>query len=135
MDVDAVGAEVLGQAECFRLLAGGGLGRVAISVGALPAILPVRFVLDDGEIVFRAGSGTVLGGASRGTVVAFEADGVEDGAGTWSVLVTGLARHITDAAELARADALPLPQWSTTGSDHVVAVTAAMISGRRLVTG
>ena len=52
------------------------LGRVAITVNALPAILPVRFALDHDEIVFRASPGGVLAEATRHAVIAFEADGL-----------------------------------------------------------
>ena len=83
-------------AECLRLLAGERLGRVAITVKALPVILPVRFALDRDEIVFRAPPGGVLAEATRHAVIAFEADGSEPGGGSWSVLATGLARHLAE---------------------------------------
>lgn len=132
MELDGVGAEVLSRAECLRLLATTTLGRIAISVNALPAILPVRFALDDGEIVFRATPGTALDAATRGAIVAFEADGVEPGSGPWSVLATGGARHVAEQAELVRASRLPLRAWSSTQPDRVVAVSPQLLSGRRL---
>ena len=89
------GSEHLDREECLRLLSRARLGRVALSVGALPAILPVRFVLHRGEIVFRAHPGTVLDEGTRGAVVAFEADGDAEDDAMWSVVVTGLARHLT----------------------------------------
>ena len=46
MTLDGADPQVLAPADCLRLLAGVRLGRVAISVNALPAILPVRFTLD-----------------------------------------------------------------------------------------
>ena len=54
VDVGALTVE-----ECHRYLATPGLGRLAVSVRALPAILPVRFVLDRGEILFRVRAGSV----------------------------------------------------------------------------
>jgi hypothetical protein len=77
--------------ECRDLLRAGGIGRVGVSVGALPAIFPVHFRLVDDDIVFRAPSPqSVAPGALAGTVIAFEADDfdVPDEAG-WSVLVIG----------------------------------------------
>jgi nitroimidazol reductase NimA-like FMN-containing flavoprotein (pyridoxamine 5'-phosphate oxidase superfamily) len=91
--LDGANPEVLIPAECRRLLASGRVGRVAISVNALPAILPVQFTLDGDEIVFRAPPAGVLANATRRAVVAFETDGFEPGAGEWSVLVAGVARH------------------------------------------
>lgn len=120
--------QVLAPAECVRLLAGEQIGRVAISVNALPAILPVRFAIDRGEIVFRASPGGVLAEATRHAVVAFEADGLEPGVGSWSVLATGLARHLAehDARVLTS-----LPPWSSE-TDVVVALAPQLLSGRRL---
>lgn len=45
--------ETLEAAECHALLARGNLGRVAVSIGALPVVLPVNYALDAGAIVFR----------------------------------------------------------------------------------
>jgi nitroimidazol reductase NimA-like FMN-containing flavoprotein (pyridoxamine 5'-phosphate oxidase superfamily) len=46
------GLEVLSEEECRALLAQCEVGRVAITSGALPSILPVNFALLDGDIVF-----------------------------------------------------------------------------------
>jgi uncharacterized protein len=120
--------QVLAPAECIRLLAGEHIGRVAISVNALPAILPVRFAIDRGEIVFRASPGGVLAEATRHAVIAFEADGLEPGVGSWSVLATGVAHHLAehDARVLTS-----LPPWSSE-TDVVVALAPQLLSGRRL---
>jgi uncharacterized protein len=132
VELDGVGAEVLTREECLRLLATTGFGRVAISVNALPAILPVRFVLDGDEIIFRVTPGTVLDSGTRGTIVAFEADRMDLGTGAWSVLATGAARHVAEPAEVTRASRLPLQTWSSTPPDRVVAVFPQLLSGRRL---
>ncbi len=108
--LDGAGLEILDREECLRLLADADTGRIALTVRALPAILPVRFVLDGERIVIRTGSESTLAGATRSAVVAFEADGRDhrgdhdDGPGAeWSVVATGLARHVTDERELAHA--------------------------------
>jgi uncharacterized protein len=132
MEIDRAGLEVLSVDECLRLLARSEWGRVAVTVGALPAILPVRFLLDHDEIVFRAGDNTALSAATRGSVVAFQADGEQPDAGHWSVLATGLARHL-DATESPPAHDLTLPSWSTSGGDHFVAIAPEVISGRRII--
>jgi uncharacterized protein len=77
--------------ECRDLLRAGGIGRVGVSIGALPAIFPVHYRLVDDDIVFHAPSPqSAAPGALAGTVIAFEADGFDspDDAG-WSVLVVG----------------------------------------------
>src|SRR4051812_6943273 len=97
VEIDRNGLEVLDREECMRLLSTVHLGRVAITSGALQVILPVNFRVLDDRIVFRTGCGTKLDAATRGAVVAFEVDTMEslDHRG-WSVVVTGVARQITD---------------------------------------
>ena len=128
MTPDGTDPQVLAPAECLRLLAGERLGRVAITVNALPVILPVRFALDRDEILFRAAVGGLLAQATRQAVVAFEADGSEPGLGSWSVLATGMARHLAEGDGRALS---VLPPWSSE-TDVFVALTPQLLSGRRL---
>jgi uncharacterized protein len=46
MEVDRNGLEVLGRDACLRLLASATLGRVGVSSGALPSVVPVNFRFD-----------------------------------------------------------------------------------------
>jgi nitroimidazol reductase NimA-like FMN-containing flavoprotein (pyridoxamine 5'-phosphate oxidase superfamily) len=86
----------LSEAECRRLLAQHTLGRVGITSGGLPLILPVHYVYDDGAIVFRTGPGTKLRAAANGDVLAFEVDTYDAGSGRgWSVMVLGRATVFT----------------------------------------
>ena len=94
MVVAGTSLEVLAPAECVRLLAAERIGRIGITVNALPVIVPVRYVLDGDEILFRATRGGALDTGTRRTVIAFEADGIEPGVGAWSVMATGMARHL-----------------------------------------
>jgi uncharacterized protein len=128
MTLDGADPQVLEPAECLRLLGGERIGRVAISVNALPVILPVRFALDGSEILFRAAPGGLLAEATRQAVIAFEADGSEPGVGSWSVLATGLARHVADPDARALT---ALPPWSSE-IDVFVALSPQLLSGRRL---
>jgi uncharacterized protein len=128
MTLDGAEPQVLEPAECLRLLGGERIGRVAISVNALPVILPVRFALDGSEILFRAAPGGLLAEATRQAVIAFEADGSEPGVGSWSVLATGLARHVADPDARALN---ALPPWSAE-TDVFIALSPQLLSGRRL---
>ena len=65
----------LGPAECIALLGSVQVGRVGVTIDALPAVLPVNFVVWNGSIVFRTVPGTKLDAAAAGDVVAFEVDG------------------------------------------------------------
>jgi nitroimidazol reductase NimA-like FMN-containing flavoprotein (pyridoxamine 5'-phosphate oxidase superfamily) len=118
VDTYETAPEVLSAVDCLSLLIGGGLGHVAITARALPAIVPVMFVIDQGEIVFRAKADTPLAWATNGTVVAFEADRIHPGTGGWSIFVTGVARHLGRESELE--------------TYRVVSLSPDMVSGRRI---
>lgn len=119
--------------ECRRRLGDRGVGRVAVSMGALPAILPVNYAVMDGDVVFRTGPGSKLDAAVSGAVVAFEVDRIEIVPhGGWSVLVVGVARPISDPDDLARAERLPLVPWADSQRDTFVRIESARITGREL---
>ncbi|MGO9583707.1 MAG: pyridoxamine 5'-phosphate oxidase family protein [Acidimicrobiales bacterium] len=122
----------LSRNECLRLLATSPIGRVGLSVEALPAVLPVNFAVFDGDVVFRTAEGTKLHAAMAGRVLAFEADGYStDGLSGWSVLVQGVARLVTEPTELQRALQLTVEPWAVEGAaDQIVRITSTMISGR-----
>ena len=129
--VDENGLEILGRDECLRLLVSVAIGRIGVSYDALPAILPVNFVLDDDRVVLRTTSGSKLSAALAGAVVAFEADGFDPMAHTgWSVLVRGAAA-VLEGADADRAEQLPLQPWAGPAADHFVAVPLELVSGRR----
>lgn len=132
-DVDRNGLVMLDRAECLRLLGVANLGRVGLTSGALPAILPVNFYFDGDDILIRTSPGTKLEAATHDSVVAFEVDEIDPAAHTgWSVMVQGMARHVTDPVELARIRTLPLPRWAPGGDDDIVAIRPEIVSGRRI---
>jgi uncharacterized protein len=134
MDIDRNGLEVLGRDESLRLLSSAVLGRIAVSTGALPTILPVNFRFDGRRILFRTGVGSKLSAATDHAVVAFEVDEIDAATQTgWSVIVTGVAREVTDPAELVASRALPLVRWAPGPGHRVVAVRPDLVSGRRIV--
>jgi len=125
--------EVLSEEECIDLLGRAHVGRVGVTVGAIPAIFPVHYAMLGRSVVFRTARGTKLEAALKHTVVAFEVDDVdESGSGGWSVLVVGMASKLTGHL-LDEALALPLDQWAPVGAEHVVTVAPDFVSGRRLV--
>jgi nitroimidazol reductase NimA-like FMN-containing flavoprotein (pyridoxamine 5'-phosphate oxidase superfamily) len=130
--IDRNGLEVLGREACLQLLATARLGRIAITSGALPVILPVNFRLFGDEILFRTGTGTKLDAATRGAVVAFEVDAMDPMEHTgWSVLATGVARQVGDD-EISERLAGRVPRWAPDGDSRVVAVSTELLSGRRI---
>ena len=109
----------LSEAECRRLLAQHTLGRVGITSGGLPLILPVHYVYDDGAIVFRTGAGTKLRAAANGDVLAFEVDTFDAASGRgWSVMVLG------------RAAVLAAGQTPSGERAHYVRLFCELVTGR-----
>jgi uncharacterized protein len=124
--------QVLAEDDCLDLLRSTSVGRIGLSMGALPVVLPVNYVVDAGRIVLRTGFGTKLSIAIRNAVVCFEVDCIDpETESGWSVLVTGTAREL-QGAEAAHAATLPLRPWSPEAGDHLVAIGIELISGRRI---
>src|SRR5688500_19840366 len=118
MQIDDNGLEILGREECLALVRTMPIGRIGVSCGALPVVLPVNFVLDHDRIVVRTNPGTKLSAALHDSVVAFEVDQWDTfGHEGWSVMVTGRAHEVT-GAELDEARALPLRPWGVEPSDQ-----------------
>lgn len=131
--IDSAGFEILDETECLGLLAELRIGRVGVTLGALPAIFPIVFCLIDGTVVFFTAAGTTLLSALSETVVAFEADRTDPvtGAG-WSVQVVGLARVSSSRSDRTAAESAGLRGWAGTERPSLITVRQARISGRRL---
>jgi transcriptional regulator with XRE-family HTH domain len=120
-------------AQCRRLIASGGIGRIAFGTASGPAVLPVNFAVVAGTIVIRTARGTAIDGHAGGQV-GFEVDRLDEALGQgWSVLVRGRAHRVTHPAELAavRRDAALWP-WPGGDRDVYVRVIADTITGRRI---
>jgi uncharacterized protein len=125
--------EELTKSECFELLSGEHLGRVAVVDEQGPIVFPVNFILDRHMVVFRTDEGTKLDAAARGSRVAFEIDGTDEAARTgWSVVVRGEAVEVTDRAELARLRKLRLSPWAPGAKTRYVRILPAKLTGRRI---
>src|SRR5580698_7492206 len=96
--------EELDEAECLRLIAQGGIGRIAYQSRFGPAVLPVNYKWHDGAVVFRTTQHSPLdedlqtGIAGGDYKVAFEIDDIDAvGRQGWSVLIQGPAHHVSEA--------------------------------------
>ncbi|QGV77660.1 helix-turn-helix domain-containing protein [Streptomyces ficellus] len=120
--------------ECRTLLGTHGVGHVAVTTHDGPAILPVNYLVTDGEVVFRVASDAgvaPMGGDGR---TAFEVDHIDDAlCRGWSVQVVGEPHDVTDPEAVRRLDeeAYGTP-WADAADAHWVAVTPARVSGRRI---
>lgn len=126
------GLEILTEDECWRLIEMPGIGRVGVTVGALPAIFPVNYAAPDRTIVFRTAAGTKLRAAVEHAVVVFEVDHADplyhDG---WSVQVVGLAEPIDDGDGGASRRVAVAP-WAPGDRPNYVRIRPEMVSGRRI---
>ena len=124
--------EVLTEEECYALLRDvATVGRVGVSVAAVPEILPVNFAMVDGTIVFGTRQGTKLHAATRSAVLAFEVDDSDASSG-WSVLVVGRSAEVTESREIAAALAVIPDGWVPGEHEHVVRLTPSRVTGRRI---
>jgi nitroimidazol reductase NimA-like FMN-containing flavoprotein (pyridoxamine 5'-phosphate oxidase superfamily) len=131
---DRVRLETLGRGECLELMATVPVGRIAVTVGALPAIFPVNFALVGANIFIRTVPGTKLDAATRGAVVAFEVDSwALDGSSGWSVLVQGVCAEVTDPAQRIAVAEGPLRAWAFDEgiAERFVRIDVSFVNGRR----
>ena len=123
----------LTRAECGRLIAAGGVGRIAFGALSGPVVVPVNFAVLDGTVVVRTAQGTVIDGHA-GEQVALEVDHIDEAlCQGWSVLVRGPAHRVTHPAELRRLqeDAAVWP-WAAGDREVYVRIIPAQVTGRRI---
>jgi nitroimidazol reductase NimA-like FMN-containing flavoprotein (pyridoxamine 5'-phosphate oxidase superfamily) len=127
------GLELLTEEDCRRRLAEGDVGRVGITLGALPAIFPVNYRVIDDAIVFLTAPGSKLSAATEGAVVAFEVDDYDrERRAGWSVLVVGRAEVVTDLDLTFKVLQAKLEPFADGLRANVVRIRVEFISGRRI---
>jgi nitroimidazol reductase NimA-like FMN-containing flavoprotein (pyridoxamine 5'-phosphate oxidase superfamily) len=95
----------LDAAECLRLMAAAGIGRLAYTQSALPAVRPVSFCVRGEEVLIPAPAAGDLVDAVSGTVVAFQTDVIDPVQRTgWSVTAVGPSRVLEGAAATPGAE-------------------------------
>jgi nitroimidazol reductase NimA-like FMN-containing flavoprotein (pyridoxamine 5'-phosphate oxidase superfamily) len=126
----------LTRRESWQLLAGASLGRIVFTRHALPAVRPVNHLVDGEKVIIRSHLGSEIvahAGTVDGVVVCYEADELDPVRHTgWSVIVTGLARLVTEPAEVSRYREL-LEPWVDTEMDYVISIEAVEVTGLRLI--
>lgn len=133
MRIELEGFEVLSDDECRELLAQGHIGRVAVSVGALPAVLPVNYRMLGDSILFFTSPGRKLRSATANEVVAFEVDSFDEETETgWSVMAVGVASEVTAPEIVASARRIGVRPWATGERPHLVRIRTEFLSGRRI---
>lgn len=132
IDQDVVGR--LAPDECWELLNGTAVGRLAVLVDGIPDIFPVNFVLSGASVIFRSDPGTKY----RSTLVdpsALEIDGYSSSTGlAWSVVVRGQSQLIVDPQEIADANELNLEPWQAGRKSCYLRLVPTSVTGRRFKT-
>ena len=130
--LDHQGLEVIGIDECWQLVAGTPVGRVAFVDGGEPMVLPVNHAVVGHRVVFRTFRGSLLHEALMSEPVAFQVDDFDPESRTgWSVVVRGIAEVADDPDEL---DGLGLEPWAdSVARDDWVQIRAEEVTGRRIL--
>ncbi|MCQ4080628.1 pyridoxamine 5'-phosphate oxidase family protein [Streptomyces sp. RB6PN25] len=122
--------------ECRARLTTHGVGRVAVTTAAGPAILPVNYSVIDGAIVFRTAPDAAPAVAAT-REVAFEVDHVDEALSQgWSVLVIGEAEQVSDPESVRRLheQAYSKP-WAGGERDVWIRINPLKVTGRRIRVG
>jgi hypothetical protein len=114
--------EPLTEQRCWTLLATASVGRIALSVRALPAIVPVQYYVDGRRLMTCLGHHQIPERSLHGAVVAFAADAIDPASHTgWAVQVLG--RATTPREHGITADC------AHPGTGQLVSIDAETISG------
>ncbi|WP_406069036.1 pyridoxamine 5'-phosphate oxidase family protein [Streptomyces sp. NBC_01020] len=123
----------LSSEECGELLSTHGVGRVAVSTWDGPAVVPVNYIVNDGEIAYRTAPQTVAAEAV-GQEVAFEIDHIDEAMSKgWSVNVVGTARAVADGTAARDLDEhAHTKPWAGGGRRLWVSIAPTRTTGRRI---
>lgn len=120
-------------AECYELLAAGGVGRVVFDTADGPVVLPVNFGMAGHTVVLRTGADTELA-ARLDCRVAFEVDRLDEALSRgWSVLLAGHATRVKKEEQVRRIEShTHVEPWAGGARDVYVQIHPHRISGRRI---
>ena len=125
----AVAGTELSRERCLSLLRSTRLGRVVYTVDALPAVTPVCYAVREGDLLVRAGARSRLARTVPGSVVALQADRIDEGHGLgWSVVVTGVAVEV-DGADLPPGNRSSLGGWGPDLGSRYLSIVPTVVAG------
>jgi uncharacterized protein len=131
---DHAGLEILPLAECLRLLASVPVGRVGFRADGEVVVLPVNYVVDGQDVVFRTARGSKLSAAEDQNLVAFEADDYDPQTRSgWSVMISGHAETVYEDTQIQRLARLDLHPWATAvDRPFWVRIRPTSVTGRQI---
>lgn len=122
----------MSPAECREALAGRPVGRVAYADPDGPIVIPVNYVLDDDDVLFRIRSWTSMARGLHGPV-SFQVDDFDEfNQSGWSVLVRGEVYFVDHDGGRAGDRPRPVP-WVEGDRELLVRLSPLHTSGRRLL--
>jgi nitroimidazol reductase NimA-like FMN-containing flavoprotein (pyridoxamine 5'-phosphate oxidase superfamily) len=134
--------EHLDESECLRLIAPGGIGRIAYTGRYDLTVLPVNYKLHGGAIYFRTSEYSLTAADLRTGIkdaeyrVAFEVDDFDPATREgWSVLVQGPASHLDEGDDRELALSLGVEAWPGGERDQFIKISPVRVSGRRVRAG
>jgi uncharacterized protein len=122
--------EELDEQQCWELMGGATLGRLALCVAGEVDIYPVNYYADGTSILFRTAPGTKLLELTVHDAVAFETDGYTERE-AWSVVAHGRAGELESQSDIRTADEAPLRPWIPTLKYRYVRIIPERMTGRR----
>ena len=126
------GMQILTSEECWDLLQGEPVGRLAVAVAGEVDIFPINYVVHDRALVFKTAEGSKLAALAANSRVSFEIDGYSPESGqAWSVVMKGLAQSLQRFSDIYSAEELPLFPWNASPKQWFVRVTPREMTGRR----
>jgi uncharacterized protein len=131
VSVTTAAVDELSPADCWALLRGAALGRLAMSVEQFVDILPVNYFVHDNAILFRSAPGSKMVNIALNPTVAFEVDGL-DTRWHWSVVIHGTAERLGFDDDIIESGVMDLVSWSPTAKHQYVRITPSDITGRRI---
>ena len=117
----------LGLDECQRLLGTETLGRVALSVQALPSVVPVLFHLAGNLVVFSVETDALYAALSD-NIVAFEVDHIDiETHEGWVVVAVGRSGPVVDHTAMSQQQGADM----TSTAARLIGISLDRLSGRR----
>jgi hypothetical protein len=111
-------------------------GRIALSLRAVPVVVPVRYALNRGELLFAV-SVDQLAKALHGNVATLQADGFEEDRGQrWTVFAAGPVRRVEgfEGFGPAAASLSSMRDTASVEGGDLLRLQPAILSGRWIET-
>jgi uncharacterized protein len=123
----------LSHRDCVALLSGARVGRAVFTERAMPAVVPVNFIVSDDAIVMCTAADTRLAGAATRGVLAFQVDDIDPSTRSgWSVVVVGVAELVDGSEEQARLRCL-LEPWAPGRNEVYIRLPLKVVTGRQIL--